>query len=268
MLFKSMASADFPDAPFLGIWGAYFGAALLTWLLAALVTALLLHRPASDAASISMSSGFGNVVMLGIPLSLSLYGEAAAAPSAIIVSLHTPLLWFIASSHMALARAGTGASMKQLLGGLFSELARNMIIIAILAGTLWRLTGLELHPVPMKLISLLAQAGIPCALAALGLSLVDFRIKGQAMTLSSVLVLKLAAMPVIAWLLATQVFALPTVAAGVVALFAAMPTGANAYLFANRHDRAVNSASGAVALGTLIATFTSTAVVYLLSTRL
>ena len=45
------------------------------------------------------------------------------------------------------------------------------------------------------------------------------------------LVLKLLVMPLIAWVLAFKVFALPPVAAGVVVLFAAMPTGANAYIF-------------------------------------
>ena len=54
--------------------------------------------------------------------------------------------------------------------------------------------------------------------------------------------------------------ALPPVAAAVVVLFAAMPTGANAYLFAMRHGRAVNSASGAVALGTMLAIVTTSVI--------
>ncbi|CUU21597.1 putative permease [Bradyrhizobium sp. JR7.2] len=47
---------------------------------------------------------------------------------------------------------------------------------------------------------------------------------------------------------------LPPVAAGV--LFAAMPTGANAYIFAVQYQRLVNPVSGAVALGTLLAAVT------------
>lgn len=42
-------------------------------------------------------------------------------------------------------------------------------------------------------------------------------------------------------------------AAGVIVLFAAMPTGANAYIFAVQYQRLVNPVSGAVALGTLLA---------------
>ncbi len=49
---------------------------------------------------------------------------------------------------------------------------------------------------------------------------------------------------------------LPPVAAGVIVLFAAMPTGANAYIFAVQYQRLVNPVSGAVALGTLLAAVT------------
>ncbi|WP_244550269.1 hypothetical protein [Bradyrhizobium sp. cf659] len=41
-----------------------------------------------------------------------------------------------------------------------------------------------------------------------------------------------------------------------VVLFAAMPTGANAYIFAVQYQRQVNPVSGAVALGTLLAAVT------------
>ena len=59
-------------------------------------------------------------------------------------------------------------------------------------------------------------------------------------------------------------FQLPPIAVGVVTIFAAMPTGANAYLFASRNNLAQHSASGAVALGTVLAAASATAVIYAL----
>jgi predicted permease len=59
-------------------------------------------------------------------------------------------------------------------------------------------------------------------------------------------------MPAIAFALA-KLLNLPPVVTGVVVLFAAMPTGANADVFAVQYQRLVNSVSGAVALGTLLA---------------
>ena len=54
---------------------------------------------------------------------------------------------------------------------------------------------------------------------------------------------------------------LPPLAPGVIVLFAAMPTGANAYIFAAQYQRLVNPVSGAVALGTLLAAVTLPVVV-------
>ncbi|WP_249147001.1 hypothetical protein [Bradyrhizobium japonicum] len=70
--------------------------------------------------------------------------------------------------------------------------------------------------------------------------------------------LKLMAMPAGAFVLA-KLLNLPPVAAGV--LFAATPTGANAYIFAAQYQRLVNPVSGAVALGTLPAAVTLPVVV-------
>ncbi len=56
------------------------------------------------------------------------------------------------------------------------------------------------------MLQLLAQSGVPCALVALGASLTNFQIKGQAPTLTSMLLLKLLVMPLIAWVLAFKVF--------------------------------------------------------------
>lgn len=76
--------------------------------------------------------------------------------------------------------------------------------------------------------------------------------------------LKLLAMPAVAFVLA-KLLNLPPIVTGVVVLFAAMPTGANAYIFAVQYQRLVNPVSGAVALGTLLAAVTLPVVVMVVS---
>ncbi|MEL6374444.1 MAG: AEC family transporter [Pseudomonadota bacterium] len=265
MLFHKMATANLPASPPWGLWAAYFGAAALTWALAASATRWLLRRPAADGASIAMSSMFGNVVMLGIPLALGTFGDAAAVPIALLVAIHSPLLWLLATAHMEVADTEGDVRPLTMLTHLVQDLARNPIILALFAGIAWRLLGLPLPDVVERTLRLLGEAGVPGALVALGLSLTGFRIAGQLPTLATINVLKLAAMPVFAWVLAGPVFALDRVDAGVVVLFAAMPTGANAFLFATRYQRAANSASGAVALGTVLAALTVSALVAILA---
>jgi malonate transporter and related proteins len=263
LLFRTVSSSAPLTVSPLRIWLAFFGALALTWLVAMLAGRYLLKRPAIDRTSIAMSSTYGNTVMLGIPLCLAVYGDAAAAPIAIILSIHTAILWGSATlQHQWLARS-SATDPASLLVSILRDLARNPLILAIAAGVVWRLSGFGLHAVADRTLSLIAQAGVPTALVALGTSLAGFAIKGQGPTLATIVVLKNLFMPAVAAGLGL-LLGLPPAALGVTVLFAAMPSGANAYLFAAKVDRAVHSASGAVALGTLLAVATVSGLVAVL----
>jgi malonate transporter and related proteins len=265
-LFRAMVKLELGEIP-VELWLSFFGAAAVTWTLATLATRRVLGRPSADTPSIAMSSCFGNVVMLGIPLSIAAFGETAAAPAALLVALHTPLLFFAGSLQQALVGEPRQTNLARLGRELFDELAGNPIILSILAGLLWRFTALGLNPAIDRILLMLAQSALATSLVGLGLSLVNFEIKGQVPTLAIILALKLLVMPAVAWLLAVHILALSPVATAVVVLFAAMPTGANAYLFASRNGHAVNSASGAVALGTALSVVTATITVAVLGLR-
>jgi malonate transporter and related proteins len=264
LLFRTIAGATQAGTPPLPIIATFFLALAIVWGLATLLTRIVLARPAADAPAIAMSSTYGNVAMLGIPVTFAVLGEAAAGPIAVIMTLHTPFLWLLATLQQQWSDRAQSPTVGELLRSLALDLLRNPLIIAIIAGGLWRLTGLGLPPLIDRVLMLLSQAGVPCALVALGMTLTGFRIGGQLPTLTTVLILKLLATPLIAFALARHVFNLPPVALGVVVLFAAMPSGANAYLFATRYQRAVNSASGAVALGSALSAITVSLIIFVL----
>jgi len=264
LLFRTIVTSDLASLSPLSVWASFFGAAALTWVLATAITRWPLARPANDGASIAMASTFGNTALLGLPLAISTYGPVAEAAIALILSVHAPILWLAATVHSEAAGDGVERqSIPKILVALLDELARNPIIVGIACGIAWRLSGVALPMVADKVLALLAQAGVPAALSALGLTLVRFEIKGQGPTLVTITVLKLIVMPLLAWLIGSLVFGLSGVTLGVITIMAAMPTGANAYLFAMRRGRAVNSASGAVALGTILTFVTAAAVIAL-----
>lgn len=253
LLCRTVATAHWDGLSPVAVWMSFFGAAFATWGLGAILTRTVLGRPAIDAPSISMASVFGNTAMLGIPLALATFGTQAAAVLALVLSIHAPLLLTAGLLHHEAVGEKSGLSRSRALYQLGRDLLRNPLILGILTGAVWRITGFELPKALDKLLSLLAEAGVPASLIALGLTLVGFEVKGQVATLAALIGLKLVVMPAIAWILATKVFALSPLAAGVVLILAAMPAGANAYLFAVRRGHGANSASGAVALGTVLA---------------
>lgn len=261
LLLRTVATADLQDVRPFAIWLAYFGAVAATWVLSQLMTTIALRRAAADGVTIALGSVYGNIVMLGIPLCIAVLGEASVGPMAVILAVNTPVLWLVATLELAVIERRRGVTAGQVVRNVLGELARNPIVLGILAGAALRFSGVGLHATVDRTLSLLAQAAAPAALVALGASLSSFRLSGQVPTLISMSLLKLAAMPALAAWLALDVLALSPVAASVVILFAAMPAGANVFIFATRYQRVVNSAAGIVALGTILSVLTTAFVV-------
>jgi malonate transporter and related proteins len=263
LLFRTIVVSEFPSVSAFSIWGAFYGALALTWI-AALLMSSVLRQQREDGPVFAIGAVYGNIVMLGIPLTLAALGSQAAGPMALILSVNTPLLWLCGTLQMAWIDRKQSGSPASLVLPIILDLARNPIMLALGLGLLWRLTGIGLHPVVDRTVELLAQAGSPTALIALGINLFRFEVRGAKLGIVIMCALKLLAMPAVAWMLA-HLLQLPPVVAGVVVLFAAMPTGANAYIFAVQYRRLVNPVSGAVALGTMLAAVSHPLIVVLVT---
>ncbi len=267
LLFRAMLSIEqLPVAPW-RLVATYVLAMAFVWGAATIATRLVLRRPPIDAPAIAMAACFGNTVMLGVPLAITAFGQDAAAPIALLISIDTPLLWIVATLHIEAVRqsqARRAATPLRALRGVILDLARNPIVLPLVAGSLWRLTGLGVPTLADRLLELMGGAAVPAALFSLGMSLASYELKGQARTLSLIVLLKMAVFPVVAFVLATWIFELPPLWRAIIILFAAMPVGANAFLFATRYERAINSVSAAIAASTMIAVVTTAVILYFL----
>ena len=264
MLFKAMVSLGIPASPPWSLWGAFFGSVAITWGLAIAASRVVSGLAGAGGSVAALGASFGNTVMLGLPLGVAHFGTAAVLPMALIISIHLPLQWFAAS---LLAQWG---SQEEARGGwsplktMLKDLFTNPIVLALLAGSAWNLTGYGLHGMADTVIEMLAQAAVPAALFALGLSLSRFGMKSFGVAAIVLMLLKLVAMPAVAAVLAFAVFDLSPVQAGIVILFAALPTGANAYIFAERQGVAEAAVSASVAAGTAVSIVTLSVVLALI----
>ena len=264
LLFKTTSTMDTSNVAPWNLWGAYFGGLIITWIAATFVAKRIPSLNYSSGASASMAAGFGNLAMLGTPVALSHFGQQVGVPLGIILSVHAPILWMAATLHREIARQRGNPDWRAIGKELVTSLAKNAIVISLLIGALWRLTGLGLHPIPDKMLTMLADASVPTALFALGASLAGYSLKGAWDGMAALIGLKMLLFPFCLYLLTHFVFPLPPLYAKLAVLFAAMPTGANAFLFAQRHDEAVPAVSGSVALGTGLAAITASVLLYLM----
>ena len=264
LLFKTVATIGAQEAAPWGLWIAFFGGLAITWIVTALVSRGVEVLSPSGGAAASMAAGFGNLALLGTPLALSHFGNSVAIPLGMILSVHAPILWFAATLHRELARHSGAFSLTRTARELFLNLATNGIVLGLLAGALWRTTGLSLHPIAEKMLSMLADASVPTALFALGVSLAGYSLRGAWGGMFSLIGLKMVLMPVAVFLLVRYAVSIPPLWAKLAVLFAAMPTGANAFLFAHRNEEAVPAVSGAIALGTGLAAISASILLYLM----
>jgi len=264
LLFRTVALMKPQDATPVGLWIAFFSGLAITWILTTLISRKFESLSASGGAAASMAAGFGNVALLGTPLALAHYGEDAAVPVGLILSIHAPILWFAATLQRELARHSDTISFQRLGRELFFSLAGNAIVLALAAAAIWRLTGLGLHPVADRILSMLSDASIPTALFALGLSLATYSLRGQWSGMMVLIAMKMLLMPVLVFLTLHYIISVPPLWAKIALLLAAMPTGANAFLFAHRNEESVPAVSAAIALGTGLAAITVSLLLYLM----
>src|SRR3954449_9640086 len=142
LLFRTIVVSEFSGVSPWRMWGAYYGALTITWTAALALSALLRQRreDREDGVVFAIGSVYGNIVMLGIPLTLSALGVEAAGPMALILSVNTPLLWLCGTLQMAWAERKSSESAPLLVLRAVREIARNPIMLALGFGFLWRLT--------------------------------------------------------------------------------------------------------------------------------
>jgi malonate transporter len=264
LLFKTVATMGPQQGAPWELWMAYFGGLAVTWVAAGFVSRVVPSLDYSGGAAASMAAGFGNLALLGTPLALAHFGQQVAIPLGMILSIHAPILWFTAMLHRALFQATGGLSITRTATDLFRNLATNAIVLGLLAGTLWRITGLGIHPVFGTMLDMLVDASVPTALFALGVSLAGYSLKGSWSGMFTLIALKMVLMPLLVFLMLRYVVSVPPLWAQVAILFAAMPTGANAFLFSQRNEEAVAAVSGSIALGTGLAAVSASVLLYLM----
>lgn len=267
LLFKTVAAMGPQSGSPWGLWIAFFGGLSVTWLATAYLSRFFDGLAPSGGASASMAAGFGNLALLGTPLALAHFGQNAVIPLGMILSIHAPVLWFAAMLHREIARHSGTFSMRRTARELAVNLATNAIVLALIAGSLWRSTGFALHPIAVTMLEMLADASVPTALFALGVSLAGYSLKGAWSGMFAIIGLKMVLMPILVFLACRHAVDLPPFWVKIAVLFAAMPTGANAFLFSQRNEEAVAEVSGAIALGTGLAALSASILLYLMDTN-
>lgn len=252
MIVKTLLGAALPEGSPWGYWLSYFVGVAIVWSFAQIVTRKFYRRPGREAVIMGFSSAQSNIVLMGIPLVLTAYGEAGAVPLFLLIAVHLPIMMLAATLMIESADAGvTRAAILKLV----KSLVTNPLLIAFAVGSLGRIAGVQLGGAPKQFVDLISAAAVPCALFAMGMALRKYGVFGDVKLSAFIVAAKLFALPCFVFLLAKYLFALTPVWAGVAVIFASMPVGINSYLLAARYNTGVATVAGAVTLSTALSLF-------------
>jgi len=266
LLFRSLATTELPPVlPWGHLLSFYLGAAIVT-VFGMAVGRIVRNRPLDGQGIVGLTAGYGNTVMIGVPLVLTAFGDAATLPLFLVIAFHSAVLITSGTIIVEIAQ-GSRAGLRKLPLNLFKAFATNPIIVGLMAGLVVAALSLPLPKPVDDITRLLGTAAAPCALFAMGAALPQYRIAGNVLESSLVTILKLAVHPLLVWLLATYVFTVDPLHLQVAVLLAATPVGANVYLLAARYDVGTATATTSVFLTTAASLFTLSIVLLLITTR-
>jgi malonate transporter len=202
---------------------------LLVGVSATLAGALLgyLGKPVLRAEQRSFASGvqcaFRFNSFLALAPAAALGGQAGVSLVSILIGIAVPLCNVISVWGLARAREAR----------LFSELARNPLILATLSGFAFNACGLTLTVPIDALLGRLGQAAVPLGLIAVGAGLRLFGAREAPALAAWMIAVKLLAVPACAYWLAHGL-GLSALQTQIVVLFAALPSASSSYILATR----------------------------------
>ncbi len=248
--------------------------ALVYVLVLALVFAGVLHQRGltQRGAVLALAATYGNAVMIGIPLVSLAWGEAGLVTLFTLIPIHSLLLLTSATVLLEFAAArehaalGPAVAARLWLVGLraLRKALIHPVPLPIIAGLLFAQTGLVIPPWLDAPMLWLGKGFGPLALFLVGVSLAGSAIGRHlrcALLMASV---KNLLVPLLAAALGWA-FGMSGLPLAVMIATAALPVGANVYIFSQRYAVAQETVTASVALSTALSALSVSVVMLLVA---
>lgn len=270
-LFSSMATADFSQSISVGFFSSFYLAVITIYVVAGIGYSLA-KRTASqrqfsqsktsasyavNCSVLSLASSYSNTIIVGLPVLISAFGDKVTAHVFLLISFHSALLFSLTTLQSAFGQASQNTnqgSAKTLLSAITKNVFANPLTVSLALGLLVNFTEITLPTALMETIKLLGKPAMPMALFVLGASLYFYKLSKGVTKVIFTVSLKLIALPLLGFCLATYYFALDSFLTSIVVLLLASPTGVNAYLIACNQQSEQQTVANTVFISTILAT--------------
>jgi len=260
LLFRTMATVDFNALSLLPIFN-YLSLTMLTYALA-FFWAQRSPRIVSDpsqrgpAVSLALASTFANSIIIGIPVVKLFYGPEGLVILLTVVTMHSlVLLTTSVLGYEMLAKNRSRRSRLMTARQLAQSALLHPVVVPIFLGVFVSFLQIELPVLLDSTLLSMGQVAIPCCLVLLGATVYHSRGQIEPRAVGPAVLLKLVIHPLIVYLGSSFIFQAEPLTIAVLTSLAAMPSGANPYLLAQRYNQGVSISATAVVATTAVAAF-------------
>lgn len=218
-----------------------------------------------EATIQGLVGSYSNSGYMAPALTIAAFGPAAAAPTALVFSFDSAMLFVLVPLMMTLGgtNRADGGSMAI---GIVRRIFLHPFILATLLGLLVSALGFGLPGAVDGVLSLLRSAAAPVALFAVGAGLAQLKIGRIGFQVPVMLLVKLIIHPLIVYLLLGWIGGFDSIWVYTATLMAALPSSANVIAIARQYDTYEEQATVSVLYGTVFSIVTVTLAVTLLAT--
>jgi len=217
-------------------------------LLYVIVARLFFRRPLAETVLGASSATYVNANNIGLPVAIYVLGSAQFVAPVLLLQLV-----ILAPTILAILDLATQGRAS--VWSILTQPIRNPMILASLAGVTVAMLGITLPAPVLAPFELIGGAAIPLVLLSFGMSLHGQRLLKAGTgrkQVAAATVIKVAIMPLVAYLFGHFVFDLDGAQLFAVVAVSALPTAQNIYNFASRYDRAIVVTRDTVLLTTIL----------------
>ena len=244
--------SEFFNWAFLGALG---GGMLLTFCIGLAVARMAFPDSLTALGLHGLTAMFSSTAYIGLPLLLTLFGDAALVPG-IIGAVITGAVF--APLAIVLAEIDKGRVGKTAIWTPLIAVLTRPPIMATIAGLAVSAAGVDIPAPLVTICELLGAAFVPCALIAAGLFVAGCPVQGATTEIGWLVVAKLLVHPAITWWLAYHVFELEGILPAIAVIQAALPSGVPVFVLAQHYKTFVSRSSAAIVVSTALSVLTLT----------
>ena len=232
MLFEKMLKVGFPADVDWSYLAVYFGAGTVMFVCGACYARFGFGLAPDSQGIFGFASSYSNTWLIGLPLVLSAYGEAATVPLFMLLGVNAlimlPGLTVVLESCTGNLTTVGGAAWRSFRGA-----CSNPIVIGLTAGFIGGALELRLPP-PLDVAGeWVGHITIPCALLVMGLTISRFRAAAYLREAAGLGLFKIIGHPLLTWVVGKYVLQLEPLWLAIAVIVAAAPPGINVFLFSH-----------------------------------